>query len=83
MSLGSMVPERVVPGRPDTGVRPMEVSRDLPLRIAQTDAPEPRCKTIRLVSEMSYAYDQGKDSLSIFITAIYLGKMTRNSTQNV
>ena len=53
-----MDPERVAPGRPETGVSPMEVSRDLPLRIAQTEAPEPRCKTIRFVSEMGWYVDE-------------------------
>jgi len=47
-----MDPDRVAPGRPETGVGPMEVSRDLPLRIAHADAPEPRCKMLRFVSEM-------------------------------
>ena len=53
MSEGSIAPERVAPGRPDTGVRPIVVSSDLPALMAHMDAPEPRCITMRFVSEGS------------------------------
>lgn len=46
-----MAPERVAPGRPLRGVRPMDVSRDWPFLMAHAEAPDPRCKTIRLRDE--------------------------------
>ncbi len=49
-----MDPERVAPGRPASGVRDIDVSRDCPFLIQHTDAPEPRCKTMRFVWFMGY-----------------------------
>ena len=46
---GSTVPLRVAPGRPESGVRPIEVSSERPERIAQMEAPEPRWVTMRFV----------------------------------
>lgn len=46
--LGSMEPERVAPGRPASGVRPIDVSSEVPLRMQHAEAPEPRCKAMRL-----------------------------------
>ncbi len=43
---GSMSPVRVPLMMPPDGVRPIEVSRHWPLRIAEIDAPFPRCATI-------------------------------------
>jgi hypothetical protein len=48
MREGSTEPERVAPGWPARGVRPMEVSRERPFWMAHMEAPEPRCMTIRL-----------------------------------
>lgn len=48
------MPERVAPGRPLTGVSPIEVSREQPCLTAQTEAPEPRCITIKFRVEGSY-----------------------------
>lgn len=45
---GSSPPLLVPPGRPSRGVRPIEVSRDLPCWMAHMDAPEPRWKIIKL-----------------------------------
>ncbi|PSR71599.1 hypothetical protein PHLCEN_2v12529 [Hermanssonia centrifuga] len=44
MSEESTSPERVAPVRPVIGVSPMDVSRDKPSRMAQTEAPEPKLK---------------------------------------
>lgn len=46
--LGSMSPERVAPGRPLTGVRPIVVSMLRPDLMAQAEAPLPRCRAIML-----------------------------------
>ena len=43
---GSMSPLRVPITRPSSGVRPIEVSTATPPRIADADAPLPRCRTI-------------------------------------
>ncbi len=43
------MPERVAPGRPSSGVSPIEVSSETPLRMAQAEAPEPRWRTMRLM----------------------------------
>ena len=43
---GSMSPVRVPLMMPPVGVRPIDVSRHLPLRIAVMEAPLPRCATI-------------------------------------
>jgi hypothetical protein len=40
---GSRSPERVPITRPSSGVKPMDVSTDCPLRMAVTEAPFPRC----------------------------------------
>jgi hypothetical protein len=43
---GSMSPVRVPLMMPPVGVRPIEVSRQTPLRMAEIDAPLPRCAAI-------------------------------------
>lgn len=45
-----MAPERVAPGRPLSGVSPMDVSYDKPFFTAQTDAPDPRWRIMRFNS---------------------------------
>lgn len=47
---GSMEPERVAPGRPARGVRPMDVSWDCPCLMQHAEAPEPRWRAIMLSS---------------------------------
>lgn len=49
-----MDPERVAPGSPSRGVRPMVVSMDLPFCIAAAEAPDPRCREISDVSSTGY-----------------------------
>ena len=46
---GSMSPDRVPITRPSTGVKPMEVSTDRPLRIAVAEQPLPRWSVTALI----------------------------------
>ena len=46
----SRSPARVPMTRPSRGVRPMDVSTDLPSRIAVAEQPFPRCSVIMFVS---------------------------------
>jgi hypothetical protein len=50
----------------------MEVSRDLPLRIAQADAPEPRCKMIRLVSEIVYMHGDQRYRFTTYMLSYHI-----------
>jgi hypothetical protein len=47
---GSMSPERVPITRPSSGVMPIEVSTELPARMAATEQPLPRCSVMTFVS---------------------------------
>lgn len=67
MREGSTLPERVAPGRPSSGVRPILdvnhrstrgenlVSMDFPFWIAQAEAPDPKCNAIIDVLSTGYA----------------------------
>lgn len=50
-----MDPDRVAPGSPSSGVRPIDVSIDLPFWMATAEAPEPRCKEMRVMSSTGYS----------------------------
>src|SRR5699024_11349439 len=50
MIAGSISPERVPMTRPSSGVRPIEVSTHLPLRIAETEPPLPRWQVMMFSS---------------------------------